>query len=114
MPRITLDPSLEVRPDFTSVAYDALCMVLARAQGIEKDVAAARLVEAWDVDNNTRRTAWHEQQQEDAVAAEDIRKMTRCLIVLPQAPKTKSDRFDQSYQSYVPFGTRHECLAQDR
>jgi len=62
-----------VRPDFTSVAYDALCTVLAGAQGIEKDVAAARLAEAWDVDNNTRRTAWHEQQQEDAAAAEEAR-----------------------------------------
>ena len=58
MPCVTLDPSLEVRPDFTSAAFDAICTVLATAEGIEKEAVTAQLADAWDVDNNTRREAW--------------------------------------------------------
>jgi hypothetical protein len=58
MPRITQDPGLEVRPDFTSGAYDAVCTALATAENIEKAAVAARLANAWDADNNTRKDWW--------------------------------------------------------
>ncbi|KIJ89442.1 hypothetical protein K443DRAFT_687279 [Laccaria amethystina LaAM-08-1] len=73
MPRITQDPSLEVRPDFTSAAYDAVCTALATAEGVEKEAVAARLSDAWDVDNNTRKMAWEEQLREDEATAAEVR-----------------------------------------
>ena len=73
MPRITLDPSLEVRPDFTSEAFDAICTALATAEGIEKEAVAAQLADAWDADNNTRREAWADQVREDEAAAAEAR-----------------------------------------
>ena len=73
MPHITLDPSLEVRPDFTSVAFDAICTALATAEGIEKEAVAAQLVDAWDADNNTRREAWADQVREDEAAVAEVR-----------------------------------------
>ena len=73
MPRITQDPSLEVRPDFTSAAFDAVCTALAAAEAIDKAVVAARLADAWDADNNTRREAWADQVREDEAAAAEIR-----------------------------------------
>ena len=72
MPRITLDPSLEVRPDFTSAAFDAVCTAVATAEGIE-EVLAAWLSDAWDMDNNTRREAWANQVREDEAAAAEAR-----------------------------------------
>ena len=73
MPRITQDPSLEVRPDFTSAAFDAVCMALTAAEAIDKAVVAARLADAWDADNNTRREAWADQVREDEAAAAEVR-----------------------------------------
>ena len=73
MPHITLDPSLEVRPDFTSAAFNSVCMALAAAEGIEKDAVAAQLSDAWDADNNTRREAWADQVREDKAAAAEAR-----------------------------------------
>ena len=73
MPCITLDPSLEVRLDFTSAAFDTVCTVVATAEGIEKEVVAAQLSDAWDVDNNTRREAWADQVREDEAAAAEAR-----------------------------------------
>lgn len=73
MPRITQDPDLEVRPDFTSVAFDPLCTALATAEGIDKAAVAARLADAWVVDNNTRKEAWAEQVREDKAGAAEAR-----------------------------------------
>ena len=65
IPCITLDPSRKVRPDFTSAAFDAVCMALTAVEGIEKDAVAAWLSDAWDTDNNMRREAWADQVSED-------------------------------------------------
>ena len=69
MPHITQDPSLEVRPDFTSAVFDAVCMALA----MDKAVVADWLMDAWDVDNNTRREAWANKVREDEAAAAEVR-----------------------------------------
>ena len=73
MPHITQDPSLEVRPDFTSAAFDAVCMALTAAEAINTAVVADRLMDAWDADNNTRREAWADQVREDEAAAAEVR-----------------------------------------
>ena len=73
MPRITLDPSLEVRPDFTSAAFNAVRTAVVTAEGIEKEVVAARLSDAWDANNNTWREAWADQVREDEAAAAEAR-----------------------------------------
>jgi hypothetical protein len=69
MPRITQDPNLEVRPDFISAAFDAVCTALATAEGIDQAVVAARLSDAWVTNNNTRKEAWAEQVKENEAAA---------------------------------------------
>ena len=73
MPCITLDPSLEVRPDFTSAAFDTVCTALAMAEGTKKEAVAAQLTDAWDADNNTRRKAWADQVREDKAAVAEAR-----------------------------------------
>jgi hypothetical protein len=65
MPRLTLDPNLEVRPDFASAAYDDLCTALAAAQEVDKGAIATRLSDAWDVENNTKKATWEEQVRQD-------------------------------------------------
>lgn len=69
MPRLTLDPNLEVRPDFASPAYDALCNALAAAEGVDKGVIVTRLSDAWDVENNTKKATWEEQVRQDEADA---------------------------------------------
>lgn len=61
MPCMTLDPNLEVRPDFASAAYDALCIALANMEGVEKNLIVTCLSDAWDVENNTKKATWEEQ-----------------------------------------------------
>ncbi|KIJ91422.1 hypothetical protein K443DRAFT_14413 [Laccaria amethystina LaAM-08-1] len=56
MPHITLDPSLEVRPDFTSTAYDTVCNALTTAEGI-----------------TMKATAWEEQNRQDKINAAEAR-----------------------------------------
>jgi 2-phospho-L-lactate transferase/gluconeogenesis factor (CofD/UPF0052 family) len=65
MPRLTLDPNLEVRPDFASAAYDDLCTTLAAAQEVDKGAIATHLSDAWDVENNTKKATWEEQVRQD-------------------------------------------------
>ena len=67
MPRITHDPNLEARPDFTSAAYDAICTALAAAEGIAKEAVATRLSDA---------SAWDQQLKEDE-AEETIARLAR-------------------------------------
>ena len=71
MPRLTLDPNLEVRPDFASAAYDALCTALAAAKHIDKGVIVTHLSDAQDVENNTKKATWKEQVRQDEVEALD-------------------------------------------
>ncbi|EDR09983.1 uncharacterized protein LACBIDRAFT_325912 [Laccaria bicolor S238N-H82] len=65
MPRLTLDPNLEVRPDFASAAYDALCTALAAAEGVDKGAIVARLSDAWNVENDAKKATWDEQVRQD-------------------------------------------------
>ncbi|KIJ95672.1 hypothetical protein K443DRAFT_11223 [Laccaria amethystina LaAM-08-1] len=60
MPHITQEPNLEVRPDFSSATYDAVCTALTTPD-VTKDE---------DVENNTKKVAWEEQ---DEVAAAEAR-----------------------------------------
>ena len=55
------------------MAFDAVCTAVATAEGIEKEVVAARLSDAWDTDNNTRREAWANQVREDKAAVAEAR-----------------------------------------
>ena len=71
MPRLTLDPNLEVRPDFASAAYDALCTALAAAEHVDKGAIVTRLSNAWDVENNAKKATWEEQVRQDEVEALD-------------------------------------------
>lgn len=43
------------------------------AEGIDKALVTARLSNAWDADNNTRREAWTEQVRKDEAAAAEAR-----------------------------------------
>jgi len=76
MPCITHDPNLEARPDFTSVAYDAICTALAAAEGIAKEAVTTRLSDAWDNDHDIRKAAWDQQLKEDE-AEETITRLAR-------------------------------------
>ena len=71
MPRLTLDPNLEVRPDFASAAYDALCTALATAEHVDKGVIVTCPSDAWDVKNNAKKATWEEQVRQDEVEALD-------------------------------------------
>jgi len=71
MPRLTLDPNLEVRPDFASAAYDALCTTLAAAEQVDKGVIVTHLSDAWDVENNAKKAMWVEQVRQDQADADD-------------------------------------------
>ena len=68
MPRLTQDPNLAEKPDFTSAAYDAVCQALATAEQITREAVATRLADAWDVDNNAKIAAWEQQLREDQEA----------------------------------------------
>ena len=68
MPRLTQDPSLAEKPDFTSAAYDAVCQALATAEQITREAVATRLTDAWDVNNNAKIAAWEQQLREDQEA----------------------------------------------
>ena len=52
---MTLDPNLEVRPDFASGAYDAHCTALANTEGVEKVIIITCLFNTWDVENNAKK-----------------------------------------------------------
>ena len=71
MPRLTLDPNLEVRLDFASTAYDALCTALAAAEHVNKGVIVTCLSDAWDIENNAKKATWEEQVRQDEVEALD-------------------------------------------
>ena len=71
MPHLTLDPNLEVRPDFASAAYDALYTALAAAEHVDKGAIVTRLTDAWDVENNAKKATWEEQVRQDEVEALD-------------------------------------------
>ena len=68
MPRLTQDPNLVEKPDFASAAYDTVCQALAAAEQITREAVAARLADAWDVDNNAKIAAWEQQLREDQEA----------------------------------------------
>ncbi|EDR06748.1 uncharacterized protein LACBIDRAFT_299589 [Laccaria bicolor S238N-H82] len=65
MPHLMLDPNLEVRPDFTSAAYDALCTALAAAEGVDKGAIVAHLSDAWNIENDAKKATWDEQVRQD-------------------------------------------------
>jgi hypothetical protein len=69
MPHITQEPNLAVRPDFSSATYDAVCTALTTPD-VTKDEVATCLSDAWDVENNTKKVAWEEQ---DEVATAEAR-----------------------------------------
>ena len=71
MAHLTLDPNLELRPDFSSAAYDALCTALAAAKQVNKGVITTCLSDAWDVENNTKKAMWEEQVRQDEVEVMD-------------------------------------------
>ena len=68
MPRLTQDPNLAEKPDFTSAAYDAVCQALATAEQITREAVATRLTDAWDINNNPKIAAWEQQLREDQEA----------------------------------------------
>jgi len=71
MPCLTLDLNLEVRPDFASAAYDALCTTLTAAEQVDKGVIVTRLSDAWDIENNAKKAMWVEQVRQDQADADD-------------------------------------------
>jgi len=73
MPHITQDPNLEVIPDFTAPAYDTVCTALTTAEGVTKEAVTARLSDAWEAENNTKKAAWEEQVRQDKIAAAEVR-----------------------------------------
>ncbi|KIK07104.1 hypothetical protein K443DRAFT_88017 [Laccaria amethystina LaAM-08-1] len=73
MPRITQDPNLAERPDFTSGAYDAICTTLATAEDTTREAIATCLADAWDVDNNAKKDAWAVQLADDQEAEAEAR-----------------------------------------
>ena len=91
MPRIPQDPNLEVRPDFASAAFDAICMALATVEGVEVTVVATRLSDAWDMDNNARREAWAEQERVDEADAAKAR-LTREADKLQELKEIRKDK----------------------
>jgi len=73
MPRNTQDPNLEVRPDFTALAYDTVCTALAIAEGVAKEAVTACLSDAWEAENNAKKATWEEQVRQDEIAAVEVR-----------------------------------------
>ena len=82
MPWLTLDPNLQVRPDFVSAAYDALCTTVAIAEGVEKDIIVTCLSNAWDIKNNTKKATWEEQVRQDKVEAVEAMLTWECELQL--------------------------------
>lgn len=74
MPRITQDPHLAEVPDFASDAYDVVGTALATAQNITKEVAIARLAEAWKTENDARKVEWNRQVREEEEAEAEARR----------------------------------------
>ncbi|EDQ99582.1 uncharacterized protein LACBIDRAFT_316361 [Laccaria bicolor S238N-H82] len=95
MPRLTLDPNLEVRPDFASAAYDALCTALAAAEGVDKEAIVTRLSDAWNVENNAKKAAWDEQVRQDEaeeVEADLARECERQLELEERRKEEETER----------------------
>lgn len=68
MPRITKDPNLAEKPNFTSAAYRAICTALATVENTTTEAITTCLSEAWDVNNNTKKDTWVLQLAEDQEA----------------------------------------------
>lgn len=65
MPRITLDPGLEVPPGFFAPHFQAVRDALMNVHHIDEQQAVLQLNNAWTIGNNTRKEAWAEQLQAD-------------------------------------------------
>lgn len=71
MPRITLDPELEVAPDFVAPHFQAVRDALMNVNQIDEAQAVLQLHNAWTVGNNARKQIWADQIQADILAAQD-------------------------------------------
>ena len=71
------DPSLEVRPDFESNAYRAVCEALMLVHNEEVATAIERLSTAWEDDHHARVEAWNLQREVEDQEAECIHQERR-------------------------------------
>jgi len=95
MPRLTQDPNLAEKPDFTSAAYDAVCQAIAQAEGSTREAVATRLSEAWDVDNATKIAAWEQQVAEDQEVANEAARAREAADQLELEEQRKEDEAEK-------------------
>jgi hypothetical protein len=77
MPHINLDPALEICPDFASDTFKLVCNALIATRQITDEQSTLDLVTAWTQDNNIRKTAWTQQEQEDREVSEELTREVR-------------------------------------
>ncbi|KAH7916867.1 hypothetical protein BV22DRAFT_1135953 [Leucogyrophana mollusca] len=72
MPRITVDPALEVCPDFSSQPYDGIRNTIVGAvPNFTHQQAAKQLRDAWTLEHNMQLADWATQEAQDAADAAD-------------------------------------------
>ncbi|KIM78271.1 hypothetical protein PILCRDRAFT_90676 [Piloderma croceum F 1598] len=77
MPRINLDPALEICLDFASDPFKLVRDALITTRQITNEQSILDLVSAWTQDNNIRKTAWTQQEQEDREASDKLTREVR-------------------------------------
>lgn len=78
MPRIERDPGLEICPNFASPHYDPLRTLITNTGATEEE-AITQLTEAWNQENQARKEAWEQLDEEDQQAADEADRLAREL-----------------------------------
>ena len=71
MPRITLDPTLEVCPEFGGDGYAPFRNAFIAASNVTPEQAIQQLIDAWEAGRAERQALWDQQELQDQQAKDD-------------------------------------------